>query len=186
MRTQDADILIIPGLGDSGPDHWQSRWASRLSSARRIEQADWHHPLLGPWRERLAEDVRRSAQAGRPAILVAHGLGCLAAVHAVPEFGSGTVAGAYLIAPPTDASVTAHRDIDPAFAPAPLRPLPFPSMLIASRTDPEGSLADAEDKARAWGSTLVDAGDSGHIDAASGHGPWPEGLMRFATFLNTL
>ena len=40
--------------------------------------------------------------------------------------------------------------------------------------------------ADAWGATLVPAGDAGHIDAASGHGPWPEGLMRFGLFLSRL
>jgi predicted alpha/beta hydrolase family esterase len=186
MRTQDADILIIPGLGDSGPDHWQSRWASKLSSARRVEQADWEHPNLADWAHRIIEDVARSGEADRRVLLVAHSLGCLAVVHAAPDFGAGCVAGAYLIAPPSDKSVAAQPEVDPAFLPAPMRPLPFPSMLVASRTDPYSSFADGEAKAKAWGSTFVDAGDSGHINVASGHGPWPEGLMRFATFLKAL
>ncbi|MFW8585524.1 alpha/beta hydrolase [Rhizobium beringeri] len=32
----------------------------------------------------------------------------------------------------------------------------------------------------------VDAGESGHINADSGHGPWPEGTMVFAQFLGRL
>jgi len=40
--------------------------------------------------------------------------------------------------------------------------------------------------ARTLGAELIDAGFSGHINSESGHGPWPEGLMRFAGFLKTL
>ena len=31
MRTSDCEILIVPGLTNSGPDHWQSRWEGKLS-----------------------------------------------------------------------------------------------------------------------------------------------------------
>ena len=40
--------------------------------------------------------------------------------------------------------------------------------------------------AKAWNVELVDAGASGHLNDESGHGPWPEGLMRFAGFLKSL
>jgi len=29
--------------------------------------------------------------------------------------------------------------------------------------------------ASAWGSTLIDLGEAGHVNAASGFGPWPGG-----------
>ena len=57
---------------------------------------------------------------------------------------------------------------------------------MASRNDPQCPYNDAGELALAWGSTLVDAGDTGHIDTASGHGPWPEGAMRFGWFLKQL
>ncbi len=72
------------------------------------------------------------------------------------------------------------------FAPVPRDPLPFPSLLVASRTDPYCAYDRADDFAHAWGSLTVDAGESGHINVASGHGPWPEGLMRLAGFLKGL
>ncbi|MFB9360579.1 alpha/beta hydrolase [Amorphoplanes nipponensis] len=28
---------------------------------------------------------------------------------------------------------------------------------------------------RDWGAELVDAGDAGHLETASGYGPWPDG-----------
>jgi len=186
MRISDADILFIPGHGNSGPEHWQTRWEQKLSTGRRVEQEDWERPALAPWTRRIAEEAVASHEAGRPVVLIAHSLGSLAVVHAAPLLGPARIAGAYLITPPSDASVAALADVDPAFVPAPMLPLPFPSLVVASRTDPYGSLADARSKAEAWGSTFVDAGDSGHINVASGHGPWPEGLMRLATFLKTL
>jgi predicted alpha/beta hydrolase family esterase len=33
---------------------------------------------------------------------------------------------------------------------------------------------------------LIDAGESGHINSESGHGPWPEGSMVFAEFMTQL
>jgi predicted alpha/beta hydrolase family esterase len=186
MRISDADILFIPGLGNSGPDHWQTRWERKLSTGRRVEQKDWERPKLQDWTTRLIEEVARSQAAQRPVVLIAHSLGNLAAVHAAPLFGPGKIAGAYLITPPSDEAVAALPEIDAGFVPVPMQGLPFPSVLVASRTDPYGSWADAGAKAHAWGSTLVDAGDAGHINSESGHGPWPEGLMRLATFLKTL
>jgi hypothetical protein len=59
-------------------------------------------------------------------------------------------------------------------------------MTIASRNDPFCDYAKADDMAAAWGSLLVDAGMSGHLNHESGHGPWPEGLMMFSRFLARL
>jgi predicted alpha/beta hydrolase family esterase len=64
--------------------------------------------------------------------------------------------------------------------------LPFASVLVASRDDPYSPYEASEELARLWGSKLLDAGAAGHIDADSGHGPWPEGLMSFAGFLKGL
>ncbi|MGB8279138.1 MAG: alpha/beta hydrolase [Methylovirgula sp.] len=182
MRTQDADILIIPGLGNSGPDHWQTRWEAKLSSAQRVVQEDWEHPDLGDWTGRIATAV---ASATKPVILIAHSLGVIAAVHAAQKL-DGKIAGGFLVAPPSERVMTEHAAIDPDFSPVPTAPLPFPSVLVASRDDPFSAYGEAEDMAYAWGAALADAGFSGHINVASGHGPWPEGLMRFAGFLKKL
>jgi uncharacterized protein len=78
------------------------------------------------------------------------------------------------------------RSRDPVFVPLPRDPFPFPSVLIASSNDPNATLEESADLALAWGAQLVEAGEAGHIDEASGHGPWPEGMMRFAGFLSKL
>jgi predicted alpha/beta hydrolase family esterase len=54
MRTSDCDILIIPGYTNSGPDHWQSRWERQLSTARRVEQANWDEPKRAEWVARVS------------------------------------------------------------------------------------------------------------------------------------
>ncbi len=187
MRTQDADILIIPGLGNSGPDHWQTRWEAKLSSARRVVQEDWEHPDLGDWTGRIAAAV---GSAEKPVILIAHSLGVIAAVHMVQKLAAqklgSKIAGGFFVAPPSERAMTEHAAIDPDFSPVPTARLPFPSVLVASRDDPFAYYDETEDMAYAWGAALADAGFSGHINTASGHGPWPEGLMRFAGFLKQL
>ena len=187
MRTQDADILILPGLGNSGPDHWQSRWEAKLSSARRVLQEDWEHPEVGDWTAQIGTAIH---SATKPVVLIAHSLGVIAAVHVAQQLagqeGAGRIAGGFFVAPPSERAITKHAAIDPHFAPVPTAPLPFPSVLVASRNDPFSTYGDAEDMAYAWGAALADAGFSGHINMDSGHGPWPEGLMRFAGFMKTL
>ncbi len=182
MRTSDADILILPGLNGSGPDHWQSRWEAKLKTARRIEMANWDRPHLETWVEKLVAEVHTST---RPVILVAHSLGVLTVAHAAPRLAHH-VKGAFLVAPPTESSIQNIDVIDPAFTPIPDMLFPFPSVLVASRDDTYAAFHESEALASQWGSAFTDAGAVGHINTESGHGPWPEGLMRFAGFLNTI
>jgi uncharacterized protein len=183
MRTFDVDILIVPGLGNAGPDHWQTRWQSRLKTARRVEQADWDRPAKQCWTTALAQAV---AEARKPVVLVAHALGVPTVVHAAAAFAPGRVVGAFLVAAASERTTRDLSAIDSTFAPYPRDPLPFPSLLVASRTDPHCTYEEAGDMALDWGSALVDAGDVGHLDTVSGHGPWPEGAMRFGWFLKNL
>ena len=119
-------------------------------------------------------------------MLVAHSLGVAAAALAAPALSPGRVRGGFLVALPDVDLPDRVPPIVRPFAPLPRDPLPFPSVLVASRTDPYCAYERAEDMAYAWGSALVDAGDAGHLNTDSGHGPWPEGLMRFAGFLRAL
>ena len=182
MRVAEADILIIPGYKGSPEDHWQTRWEKRLSTARRVQQAEWTKPVRADWTSAVADAVNGST---RPVVLVAHSLGVATAIQAIPQFRK-RVAGAFLVAPPdveNDAIRPRHLM---TFGPYPRDPLPFPSVLIASRNDVFTSFDAAEDIAGAWGSLFVDAGEAGHINADSGHGPWPEGLLTFGQFMSRL
>jgi uncharacterized protein len=182
MKAKDADILIIPGYTNSGPDHWQTRWEEKLSSARRVEQAEWSKPVLADWKANLVAAVN---DATKPVVLVAHSLGVATAVQAVPEFRN-KIAGAFFVAPPDVANPQVRPKHLMTFGPYPRDPLPFPSITVASRNDPFCAFDVAEDIAGAWGSLFIDAGERGHINAESGHGPWPEGTLTFAKFVSNL
>jgi uncharacterized protein len=182
MKAKDADILMIPGYTNSGPGHWQSRWQKKLSTARRVEQAEWVKPVREDWTAAVANAVN---EADRPVVLVAHSLGVPTAIHALPEFRKPVV-GAFFVAPPD----VANPEIRPrhlmTFGPYPRDPLPFPSIVIASRNDPYCDFEVAEDFAAAWGSLFIDAGEAGHINSDAGYGPWPEGSLAFAKFVSRL
>lgn len=182
-RTSDVDILMVAGLNNSGPEHWQSRWEQRLTTARRIEQPNWAAPSRDAW---VAEVCKAVDAARQPVILVGHSLGVATIIHAAPQLKPGDVIGAFLVAPTGDTAIEQEDAIDRQFMPIPRLKLPFPSVLVASHDDPYCPFLTAEEYAIAWGAEFVDAGHSGHLNTASGHGPWPEGLMRFAGFLAKL
>jgi predicted alpha/beta hydrolase family esterase len=70
-------VLIVPGLGGSGAQHWQTHLEQSLPGAARVQQDDWDRPELNSWIERLACAVE--AQPG--SILVAHSLACPLVAH---------------------------------------------------------------------------------------------------------
>ena len=57
MRVNEVDILIVPGYQGSGPDHWQTRWEQKLSTAHRVEQAEWSKPVREDWTRELIKEV---------------------------------------------------------------------------------------------------------------------------------
>ncbi len=166
-----ANILLLPGWQDSGPDHWQSRWEAS-HGYQRVAQHDWLRPLRGDWIARLEEVL---LQRDEPAILVAHSLGCLlVAAWAAHSRNTQLVKAALLVAP-GDAEREALRPLLASWSPIPLKKLPFNSILVGSRNDPYCSLERARQFAGAWGSDFIDSGHQGHINAESGLGDWPAG-----------
>jgi predicted alpha/beta hydrolase family esterase len=116
-------------------------------------------------------------------------------VHAATKLPQGLVAGALLVAPadvdaadrwPADATGERLDTRAAGFAPMPISPLPFPALVLASANDPFCDINRARHLADAWSAAFTDAGEVGHINTASGHGPWPEGLLRFGSFLKSL
>lgn len=167
--------LIIPGLFDSGPDHWQSLWIDSRPNAVRVDLGGWHEPSRDLWVARLDRAIGRQRS---PVVLVAHSLGCLTVAWWAREASAARlskVRGAMLVAPPDVDRPGTHALLLP-FAPAPLAPLPFPSLLVASRNDRYADFTRLAWLAGAWGSELVDVGRLGHINAESDLGDWPQGL----------
>ena len=181
MKISEADILIAPGLGNSGPDHWQRRWGGRMSSARFIEQDNWDTPVLADWVARIHQEIMFST---RPVVLIGHSMSVGAIVVAARTLADTKVRGAFLVSPPDFEADSIPPEALP-FKP-PTDPLPFPSIVVASTTDPLVSVDRARGFAADWGSDFMLAGDAGHINPASGHGPWPEGLLQFAELMKRL
>ncbi len=183
MKTADADILVVPGLGHSGPGHWQRRWVDKIRTARFVEQEEWDAPSLAGWLETLEREIM---MATRPVILVGHSLGVHAIVAVSQTLVDTKVRAAFLVAPP---DVDEHPDVPETTGPfrgLPRDPLKFPSMLVASSNDPYCTIERAAEFASCWGSDFHIAGDAGHINAESGHGPWPEGLLMFTRLMGRI
>lgn len=175
-----APVLIVPGLGGSGPTHWQSHMATILG-AERVEQSNWTHPDPDAWQEALVTALTRltNAHPKKRVILVAHSLGCILSVRWVldnPALAKTQVRGLLLVAPADVDSPDHTPDEVRAFAPIPTTPLPLPSLVVASTSDPYCPYTRASTLATAWGSSLCNIGDAGHINIASGFGPWPLGM----------
>jgi uncharacterized protein len=170
-------VLILPGIGGSGPLHWQSRWQALEPTYRRVEMPDWDRPELSVWVRML--DAAVSAAATAP-VIVAHSLGCLAVAHWAA--GGGRARAALLVAAP-DPAGPSFPEVARSFSPVPLVSLGFPSRVVASRNDPYGRFEFAERCAAAWGSALTDVGAAGHINADSALGDWPVGRQLLADLL---
>jgi predicted alpha/beta hydrolase family esterase len=172
-------VLVVPGLRDHVDAHWQTLLTRELEAAGRPVRTV---PPMG--REDLGlahriEAIERVAQAIEgPIVVVAHSGGCVMLAHWARRT-TRAVLGALLATPPD--FDTAMPEGYPTLAaldaagwlPVPRTPLPFPSLVAASQDDPLGRFARVAELARAWGSELVDLGEVGHLNPASGFGPWP-------------
>ena len=164
-------ILIIPGLGSSGPHHWQTHLERSFPRTLRVHQDDWDYPNRAEWLERLVGAV--SAAPG--AVLVAHSLGCALVAHLAAEQPGLAVTAALLVAPADVESPDRTPECVRGFAPIPPGPLPFRSVVVASSDDDYITLPRAREFARAWRAEFVDVGPLGHINVEAGFGPWPLG-----------
>jgi predicted alpha/beta hydrolase family esterase len=165
-------LLILPGLGGSGPAHWQTRWEECLPGCTRVQQRDWDQPRLEAWLTSADEAIARAE--GR-VVLVAHSLACQLVAHGAGRPAWSRVAAALLVAP-ADVESEAHTPPETRnFAPVAGGPLPFPAVIVASSNDPYVTLERAQQFAARWGAELVEVGALGHINAASGLGDWAEG-----------
>lgn len=157
-------LLIIPGLNDSPPDHWQSWLQAQHRGSVRVVQRDWATPDLDRWAARIGSTVERSG-AG-PWIAVAHSFGALALARHLALEGAGDFAAALLVAP-ADPDKFGLAEL------LPTRGLPVPATMVLSRNDPWLAHAAGQRLARRWGCHAVDLGEAGHINPASGYRALP-------------
>ncbi|HEX8363257.1 MAG TPA: alpha/beta hydrolase [Longimicrobium sp.] len=164
-------VLLVPGLFDSSPGHWQSLWHAAHPEYHRVVQRDWVNADRADW----VGTLNRSIEAiDGPVVLVAHSLACITVAHWARSAGSGRVVGALLVAP-SDVDLPTFPAGTTGFAPVPLEPLPFPSVLVASSDDEYITAQRARELGAAWGSRMVEVGAAGHINTSAGFGPWPAG-----------
>ncbi|NEX23698.1 alpha/beta hydrolase [Thiorhodococcus mannitoliphagus] len=183
LEFPQYSTLIVPGYQGSGPGHWQTWLERELSDARRVSGIDWSTPSLERWSDAIQVAVR---YATGPVWLVAHSFGCLAAVTAASRTPS-RIAGALLVAPgdPDRFSPDGLREETGGASVAAQLPqdlLAFPSLVVASANDPWMKPARVAYWADRWGSAVAQVGKAGHINEASGFGPWPEGLALLRAF----
>lgn len=173
-------VVVVPGLGGSGPTHWQTHWEQAFPEWIRCEQRDWEHPGVEEWVETLGRTV---ALAPRPVVLAGHSLGVATIAHAAASGLLTKVDRAFLVAMPDVERADFPRDLCPGFSPLPRSPLPFPSTMVGSSNDPWTTSDRLRGFATVLGATYVDVGERHHIGTHSGLGAWEEGLGLFDGFL---
>jgi len=164
-------VFILPGLNNSGPQHWQTRWEEEYGFIR-IEQKEWDTPACKDWINTI--DAVVTQHPPEQVILVGHSLACCTIVHWARKFNR-VIKGALLVAP-SDVEAPSYPPGTTGFKPMPLYKLPFPSITVASSNDPYVTIERAQQFAQAWRSWLVNIGDAGHINSASNLDLWPEGM----------
>ena len=169
--------VIVPGVGGSEHDHWQSWLQRQLKSCSRVQQQDWNKPVLHEWIEKFVKTVQAIQE---PIQIVAHSFGCLTTVAALaqhPELNQ-KIKNLVLVAPANPA-----RFGDAGFARDSQNnyqqyfhqlKLQAPTQMIISENDPWLNFQDALQLAKAWKIRPKNLGQVGHINVASGFGPFPE------------
>lgn len=167
-----VNYLIIPGLGNSGPEHWQTYFENSADNFRRVNQLEWDAPACNDWVSTL--DAAISEFDPSTVVLIAHSLGCATVAHWFSQ-SKRPVRGAMLVAP-SDIETPAYTFPATGFAPIPLVRFNFRTIVVASVDDLWVSIERAQYFANHWGSEFINIGNAGHINAASGHTRWNEGL----------
>ena len=181
-------VLIVPGLRDAVEQHWQTLLAADLAArGRRVRTV----PPMGrtdlDCAARVAAIEREAQAIDGPLILVAHSGGCAMVAHWARQTRRA-VRGALLATPPDF-----ERPMPPGYPsvdalraggwlPVPRERLPFASIIAASRDDPLARYDRVAAWAAGWGAELVDLGEVGHLNPASGYGAWP----RAESFIDAL
>ncbi|XHS78279.1 RBBP9/YdeN family alpha/beta hydrolase [Burkholderiaceae bacterium UC74_6] len=158
-------LLIIPGLHDSGPAHWQTWLQARYPGSLRVVQRDFERAHLQRWAERIQSTLEHAGGEGEW-IAVAHSFGVLALAHHLASHPDSPIREALLVAP-------AEPDRFGLAETLPHHRLPIPATMLASQTDPWMSASSAQRWAARWGASFSNLGPVGHINTESGFGPFP-------------
>jgi predicted alpha/beta hydrolase family esterase len=172
--TSPATVIIVPGLREDVPDHWQAALARQLPRVRSVRPMGRENIDCAA---RISALEREASAVEGPVVLVAHSAGVITVVHWA-QVTRRAVRGALLAAPPDfETGLPAgYPTMDALRAagwiPVPRAKLPFRSVVAASRNDPLASFERVTEMARTWGSRLDDLGEVGHLNPASGYSEW--------------
>jgi pimeloyl-ACP methyl ester carboxylesterase len=116
-------VLTVPGLFNSGPGHWQTIWETQRPDTIRVDLGMWDQPHRNTWVNQLNLAIHA---AGRPVVLAAHSLGCIAVAWwaMLEPQAASLVRGALLVAPPEVDFFPRDPRVG-SFAPVPAQPRPF-------------------------------------------------------------
>jgi predicted alpha/beta hydrolase family esterase len=170
--------LIVPGLGNSGPEHWQSYFQNSADNFYRIEQEEWDAPNCEDWIKTMDEKVLEFDLSS--VVLIAHSLGCATIVHWAEKF-QRKIKGALLVAP-SDPEAPQYTFPATGYAPIPLERINFKTIVVASTDDMWVTIERAKYFAACWDSEFINLGNAGHINVASGYTNWEEGLQLLKKF----
>lgn len=182
-------ILIIPGLRDHVEEHWQTLLAKELSAQGKtcVTVPPLEQNKLS-CQARLDAIDRALESIDGPVLIVAHSAGCMMVAHWALRRSRPILAA--LLAAPADVETQMpagypNKEVLAAngWTPIPRQRLPFPTLLAASSNDPLTQFERAQGFVRDWGSELVELGPQGHLNPASGHGPWPQAQELIARLL---
>lgn len=168
-------VLIVPGLRDHVPDHWQTLLQRRLPNANCVPRMEHEKLSCRKWVDAIDRSL---AEIRGPVILVAHSGGVMMVAHWA-QTHSRRIKGALLAVPPDFDTPLPEgyptQDVlrQNGWMPTPRMRLPFPSIVAASDNDPLGRKDRVTAMAEAWGSRVVNVGSVGHLNPASGYGDWP-------------
>jgi predicted alpha/beta hydrolase family esterase len=172
----------VPGLRDHVAEHWQTLLQARLPKAASVPPLEYDKLSCAARVAALNEAI---AKIDGPIVLVAHSAGVMITVHWA-QHHSRPIQGA-LLATPADLELPMPAgyptlDVleDHGWLPIPRKPLPFRSIVGASRNDPLAAFDRVATMAADWNSRFVDLGEVGHLNPAAGYGEWPlaESLIR--------
>lgn len=166
-----ATTLLVPGFDGGGKSHWLSWFEATIPNCKRVVPPDLKSTDLSEWSAMVRWQIDR---ADDRVFIVAHGFGCLAAVHAASDFPD-QVEGAMLVAPFDPDNLRLAWLL-------PEEPLGFPATIVASSNDPNMRLSKAAFWAGFWSCEFLNAGRVGGIDPAAGLGPWPAGRAMLDEF----
>ncbi len=127
-----TQYFIVPGLGNSGPEHWQTYFEKQLSNCKRIHQEEWDAPDCTTWITTIENTVAQVDLS--QVVLIGHSLGCSAIAAWAATF-QHHIKGALLVAP-SDIEAPAYTFPSTGFTKMPLQKINFNTIVVASSNDP--------------------------------------------------